>query len=167
MMVVLLGSYIAILALFVWLKFIPLNTFWKVSPLIVLLLLNIGLFIPMGWGAPQGAVVVARHSVAIVPDVAGEVLEVPVESNKPLKARDVLFRIDPAPYEAQVGAIAAQLKLQEQRLAQMTQLQSAGTGRGFDVEQRQAEVAELKAKLDGARWDLDKTVLRAPGHGHV
>lgn len=55
----------------VWLKFIPLNTFWKVSPLIVLLLLNIGLFITMGWGAPQGTAVVARNSVAIIPDVAG------------------------------------------------------------------------------------------------
>jgi hypothetical protein len=27
-------------------------------------LLNLGLFIPMGWGAPQGSAVVARHSVA-------------------------------------------------------------------------------------------------------
>jgi len=167
MMVVLLGSYIAILALFVWLKFIPLNKFWKVSPLVVLLLLNLGLFIPMGWGAPQGSIVVARHSVAIIPDVAGEVLEVPVEPNKPLKAGDVLFRIDPVPYEAQVRAIAAQLKLQEQRLAQMTQLQGTGSGRGFDVEQRQAEVAELKAKLDGAQWNLDKTVVRAPADGYV
>ena len=42
MIVVLLGTYIAILALFIWLKFIPFNTFWKISPLIVLLLLNIG-----------------------------------------------------------------------------------------------------------------------------
>ncbi len=167
MMVVLLSSYIAILALFVWLKFIPFNTFWKISPLIVLLLLNLGLFIPMGWGAPQGSAVVVRHSVAIVPDVAGEVLEVPVEPNKPLKAGDVLFRIDPVPYEAQVRAIAAQLKLQEQRLAQMTQLQGTGSGRGFDVEQRQAEVAELKAKLDGAQWNLDKTVVRAPAEGYV
>ena len=58
MMVFLLGSYVAILALFVWLKFIPFNTFWKVSPLVVLLLLTIGLFIPMGWGAPQGSAVV-------------------------------------------------------------------------------------------------------------
>ena len=52
-----------------------------------------------------------RNSVAIVPDVAGEVIEVPVAANTPLKAGDVLFRIDPAPYEAQVKAIEAQLKL--------------------------------------------------------
>ena len=75
------------------------NLFWKVSPVIVLLLLlNLGLFIPMGWGAPQGSALVVRNAVAIVPEVAGEVIEVPVEANKPLKAGDVLFRIDPAPY---------------------------------------------------------------------
>ena len=38
-------------------------------------------------------------------------IEVPVEPNTPLKAGDVLFRIDPVPYEAQVNALEAQLKL--------------------------------------------------------
>lgn len=167
MIIFLLACYIAILAAFIWLKFIPLNLFWKISPLIVLLLLNMGLFIPMTWGAPQGPLVVIRHSVAIVPDVSGEVIEVPVEPNKPLKAGDVLFRIDPRPFESQVRAIGAQLKLQETRLAQMTQLQSTGTGRAFDVEQRTAEVEQLRAQLDGAQWNLEKTVVRAPADGFV
>lgn len=167
MIVFLVACYIAVLALFVWLKFIPLNTFWKISPLVVLLLLNVGLFIPLTWGAPQGSALVVRHSVAIVPDVAGEVLEVPVEPNMPLKAGDVLFRIDPRPFDAQMRAIAAQLKLQETRLAQMTELHRTGTGRTFDVEQRQAEVEQLRAQLDGAQWNLEKTVVRAPADGFV
>jgi RND family efflux transporter MFP subunit len=167
MIIFLVACYIALLAVFVWLKFIRLNLFWKISPIIVLLLLNIGLFIPMTWGAPQGSALVVRHSVAIVPDVAGTVLEVPVEPNRPLKAGDVLFRIDPRPFEAQVRAIAAQLRLQETRLTQMTQLHSTGTGRTFDVEQRQAEVDQLKAQLDGANWNLEKTVVRAPAVGFV
>ena len=66
----------------------------------MLLLLLFGLFIPMGWGAPEGPALVIRNSVAIVPDVAGEVLEVPVAANTPLKAGDVLFRIDPVPFQA-------------------------------------------------------------------
>jgi RND family efflux transporter MFP subunit len=167
MIIFLVACYIAVLALFVWLKFVPLNLFWKISPLIVLLLLNVGLFIPLTWGAPQGSALVVRYSVAIVPDVAGEVLEVPVEPNKPLKAGDVLFRIDPRPFDAQVRAIAAQLKLQETRLEQMTELHRTGTGRTFDVEQRQAEVEQLRAQLDGAKWNLEKTVVRAPADGFV
>lgn len=167
MIVVLLNTYIALLALFVWLRFIPFNTFWKVSPVLVLLALLVGLFIPMNWGAPSGPAALVRNSVQIIPSVAGEVTEVPVSANTPVKTGDVLFRIDPTTYASQVGAIEAQLKLQETRLAEMSQLQRSGTGRTFDVEQRQAEVDQLKAQLDGARWNLERTTVRAPADGYV
>ena len=133
----------------------------------MLLLLNFGLFIPMGWGAPQGSALVVRNSVAIVPDVAGEVTDVPVTANTPLKSGDVLFKIDPTPYDAQVRAINAQLKLSDLRLSQMTQLYERDSGRRFDVEQRQSEVDQLRAQLDGAQWNLDKTIVRAPADGYV
>jgi RND family efflux transporter MFP subunit len=167
MIVVLLNVYLVILFLLVRLKIVHFNLFWKISPAIVFLLLLIGLFIPMGWGAPQGSAVVVRNSVAIVPDVAGEVIDVPVAANVPLKAGDVLFRIDPVPYDAQVKAIDAQLKLSATRLAQMTQLFERESGRGFDVEQRQSEVDQLKAQLEGAQWNFDKTTIRAPADGYV
>jgi RND family efflux transporter MFP subunit len=105
--------------------------------------------------------------VQIVPNVAGEVIDVPVQANQPLKAGDVLFRIDPAPYEATVKALEAQLKFQELRLSQMEQLQAHDSGRAFDVQQRQAETDQLRAQLDGAKWNLDKTVVRAPGDGYA
>jgi RND family efflux transporter MFP subunit len=167
MMNVLLLGYIVILALFVWLGLIPFNRFWKFSPLIVAVLLVVGLFIPMGWGAPTGAAVVARNSVQIVPSVSGEVTEVPVAANTPLREGDVLFRIDPTTYNAQVEAIEAQLKFAELRLSQYTQLQRADSGRAFDVQQRESEVDQLKAQLDGAKWNLDKTTVRAPADGYV
>ena len=81
-------------------------------------LLLFGLFVPMGWGAPQGPALVIRNSVPIVPNVAGEVIDVPVQPNTPLKAGDVLFSIDPAPFQAQVDALAAQLKFEQLRLSQ-------------------------------------------------
>jgi RND family efflux transporter MFP subunit len=167
MIVALLNTYLVILYLLVRFKVVPLNLFWKVSPVFVTLLLLIGLFIPMGWGAPQGSALVARNSVAIVPDVAGEVIEVPVSGNTPLKAGDVLFKIDPAPYESQLGALKAQFRLEELRLSQMTQLERTSAGRAFDVEQRQANVDQLMAQIAGAQWNLDKTVVRAPADGYV
>jgi RND family efflux transporter MFP subunit len=143
------------------------NLFWKASPFVVLLLLSFGLFIPMGWGAPQGPALVVRNAVSIVPSVAGEVTEVPVQANTALKAGDVLFKIDPTPYEAQVAAIEAQLKLSDLRLSQMTQLYERDSGRAFDVQQRQSEVDQLKAQLESAKWNLDKTVVRAPADGYA
>jgi RND family efflux transporter MFP subunit len=167
MIVVLLNVYIAILALFVWLRFIPFNLFWKISPVLVLLLLLVGLFIPMGWGAPSGSAAVIRNSVQIIPSVAGELIDVPVAANTPVKAGDVLFRIDPTTYQAQVQAIEAQLKLAELRLGQFSELPRRDTGRAFDVQERQSEVDQLKAQLDSAKWNLDRTTVRAPADGYV
>jgi len=167
MIVVLLNAYIAILALFVWLRFIPFNLFWKLSPVLVLFALLLGLFIPMGWGAPSGSAVVVRNSVQIIPSVSGEVTDVPVVANTPVKEGDILFRIDAGPYEAQVRAIAAQLKFAELRLGQFSELQRREAGRAFDVQQRETEVAQLRAQLDGAKWNLDKTTVRAPADGYV
>jgi multidrug resistance efflux pump len=133
----------------------------------VLVLLLFGLFIPMGWGAPSGPALVVRNSVPIVPNVAGEVIDVPVEANKSLKAGDLLFKIDPTPYQAQVDALTAQLNFEKLRLSQMTQLQSSSTGRAFDVQERQANVDHLTGQLAGAQYNLDQTVVRAPGDGYV
>ncbi len=86
MIVAILNVYLVLLFILVKMKIAPFNLFWKASPLIVLLLLLIGLFIPMSWGAPQGPALVVRNSVAIVPDVTGQVIDVPVKANTPLKA---------------------------------------------------------------------------------
>lgn len=167
MIIAVFNVYLVILFGMVKLRLVPFNLFWKCSPAIVLVLLLFGLFIPMGWGAPGGPVLVVRNSVPIVADVAGEVIEVPVAANLPLKAGDVLFKIDPIPYQAQVDALAAQLKFEELRLAQMTQLERTQAGRAFDTQQHQAGVEQLKAQIEGAKWNLDKTVVRAPADGYV
>jgi multidrug resistance efflux pump len=132
-----------------------------------MLLLLVGCFIPMGWGAPSGPVLVIRPSVQIVPDVAGEVVDVPVAANTPLNANDVLFRIDPVPFQAQVEQLEAQLAFAELRLGQMSELQRRDTGRLFDVQQREAEVKQIRAQLEAAKWNLDKTTVRAPANGYA
>ncbi len=111
--------------------------------------------------------VVVRNSVQIIPSVAGEVDEVPVVANTPIKEGDVLFRIDPTTYQAQVQGIEAQLKFAELRLSQFSELQRRDTGRAFDVQEREAEVHQLQAQLESARWNLDRTSIRAPADGYV
>lgn len=159
--------YIGVLFLLVRFKIVPWNTFWKISPVIWMVLLFVVLFIPMNWGAPSGQIVVIRQSVAIVPNVAGEVIDVPVVPNTPLKAGDILFRIDPVPYEAQVRQIDAQLKLAQINLDRARQLERTQAGTLATLQQREAEVDALRAQLDSAKWNLDKTVVRAPSDGFV
>src|SRR5258707_15419466 len=53
MMIAIMAVYLVLLFALVRLGIVAFNLFWKTSPFIVLLLLNLVLFIPMGFGAPQ------------------------------------------------------------------------------------------------------------------
>jgi RND family efflux transporter MFP subunit len=117
--------------------------------------------------APTGRVTVISRVVEVTPNVSGQITEISVLPNQLVKADAVLFKIDPAPYEAQVRTIEAQLKFQDLRLSQMKQLQASSSGRAFDVEQRQSEVDQLRGQLDKAQYDLDQTTIRAPADGYV
>src|SRR5512132_2429596 len=55
----------------------------------------------------------------VLPTVRGRVIEVPVKENAPLKEGDVLFRIDPKPYEYVVEQKKAALAEAEQNVRQL------------------------------------------------
>ena len=55
----------------------------------------------------------------VLPGVKGRVIEVPVQTNAPLKEGDVLFRIDPKPYEYVVDQKKASLAEAEQNVKQL------------------------------------------------
>lgn len=117
--------------------------------------------------APAGRVTVIATIVEVTPNVAGQVTEINIQPNQPVKAGTVLFRIDPVPLDAKVRITEARFKLADQRLSEIKQLQERGAGRQNDVEQRQAEADELKAQLDAAKYDLDQATVRAPADGYV
>lgn len=72
----------------------------------------------------------------VVPGVKGRVIEVPVEANTPLSQGDVLFKIDPTPYAAEVAKIKAQIK-------------EAGQGAlGLETSLQEANAAKIKAVAD-------------------
>tara|TARA_R110002049_G_scaffold4601_1_gene31653 strand:+ start:36253 stop:37641 length:1389 start_codon:yes stop_codon:yes gene_type:complete len=110
MIVFLTLLYVAALALLVNRGVVRLNLFWKLSPILWMLILLVTLFVPMQWGAPTGDVNVYQYVIEIVPNVTGEVIEVPVEGLTPLKKDDVLFKIDPEPYQAVVDQLTATLE---------------------------------------------------------
>ena len=134
MEILLLGIY----SFFVWLIFIklkllPWTTPWKVAVAIfpvvaiaiMLLLLNI--FAPT-----TTDVRVVNYVVPVVSQVRGRVIEVPVENNRPVKKGDVLFKIDPTPFENEVRSLEARLASEEARV-------------GAD----RAKLVELQARLAG------------------
>jgi multidrug resistance efflux pump len=163
----------------------------------------------------------------VLPSVRGRVIEVPVQTNKPLKGDDVLSRIDPKPYQYIVDQKKASLAEAEQNVKQLkasldqasaaaekanaqfelaqqnydrqaelfekkviaqatldTYIRNLETARqtltGARAEEERARlaytsniegvnttVARLTAELGDAQYDLDQTVVRAPGAGFV
>jgi multidrug resistance efflux pump len=129
----------------------------------------------------------------VAPEVAGDVLQVYVKDNGPVRKGQLLFRIDPEPYQvaarsaeanlsvamqaadvsvADVAAAQAQLRKQRVDLAANRQLGGIVTGL---VNQKalaetqgiraRAEVAKTEADVTGAEADLEKARanLGAPG----
>ncbi len=167
MIVFLTLIYVAVLFLAVKIGIIKMNSFWKISPVLWMVTLFLVLFIPMQWGAPSGAVRMYQVVIEIIPNVTGEVIDVPVKALVPLKKDDVLFRIDPVQYSAKVHQLEAQLNLSVANLARAQELTNRGVGRQVDIDIYGAEVNNYEAQLDNARWELDKTVVRAPNDGEV
>jgi multidrug resistance efflux pump len=224
---------LAIYSFFVWLifiklKWLPWNTTSQVTVVIIPIVALTALILMLNVFAPSSSDVrVIKYVVQVVPQVRGRVIEVPVEPNAVVKKGDVLFRIDPTPFELQVRTLEAQLaategtvdQLNEQlraavsrtqavrpklalvrtRVQQHRELVAKGAGDRFALQQAeadesqlqaeldaniaaeaqirarlgatagddQAEVAQIKAQLENARWELSETVFYAPADGTV
>src|SRR6266481_3775636 len=94
---------------------------------------------------------------------------------------DLLFSIDPRPYEitlaeatAQVDVATAHLKLADQQLDRAKDLEQSNAGSVENVDQRisdqrsaRAAVEEAKARIRDAQFDLDRCRITAPFSGRM
>ncbi|GLZ87626.1 hemolysin D [Metapseudomonas resinovorans] len=147
---------------------IPLNK-WSVPTAVLGGIVLIGaLIFLMNYNHPYSEVARTYFvSVPIVPEVSGQVIEVPVKANQPLEKGDVLFRIDPTPFENKLKSIKAQLVSARADQSRARELAARNVGNRRDVDLTTARVDDLQAQLNIAQFDLDNTVVRAPSKGFV
>jgi len=107
------------------------------------------------------------ETTPIIPAVKGRVISVDVKPNTPLKAGDVLFRIDPVPFESEVDSLTAQLKSLRIDLGRATELLKRKVGSQRDVDIYQGKTDDVAARLRGAQYDLEQTVVRAETDGQI
>jgi len=195
MELLLLAIYSAIVwFVFIKKKWLPWNTVTQAIVIVIPIIGLSALILILNAVAPSSSDVrVIKYVVNVVPQVRGRVIEVPVEPNRPVKKGDVLYKIDPTPYQLQVNALEAQLadavgvskQLEEQlagaaaqvaqakaaieqasarvrevsakaelarkRVEQNRELVATGAGNKFDLEQAEANLKEIEGSLDGAR----------------
>jgi len=123
----------------------------------------------------------AVNRVELRPRVAGAILSANFNEGALVKAGDVLFKIDPAPYAAEVDKAQAQLEAAKARvvftnseLERGAQLVGNAVVTRRDYDQRDnanreaiANVKAAEATLQTARLNLDYTDVRAPVDGRV
>jgi multidrug resistance efflux pump len=114
--------------------------------------------------------------VQIVPNVRGIVIEVPVTANTPVKKGDVLFRIDPRPYQIEVDRLRASLASKNSKFAQLAEqlaVSEAATKQAradllvseskFDRQLREshesakAQVVQVKERAEFAEQQFDRS----------
>jgi hypothetical protein len=150
-----LGLY----AFFVWLiffkfKWLPWNTTSMVIVITIPVVALTLMILLLNVFAPSSADVrVIKPVVNVVPQVGGRVLEVPVEPNRLVKKGEVLFKIDPTPYELAVKGLEAQLANAEASSRELDE-QLGGAGGGL-------------AAARGAVQQADARVREGPGQARL
>jgi multidrug resistance efflux pump len=87
----------------------------------------------------------------IMPNVKGRVIEVPVEPNAPLKQGDILFKIDPQPYQFVVDQKKAQLAEAEQNVKQLKA--------AYDQALANVEKVNVQVKLAQEEYDRQEQLF--------
>ena len=170
-----------IYSFFVWLIFFKFKWLpWNFVSQIIVVSLPIfaltALILFLNIVAPSSADVrVINYVVQVVPRVAGRVIEVPVEANRPVKKGDVLFRIDPVPFQQELRALEAKLPELEAKLDTANayqreldeQLRSARATRTAVAarlalaERRQRQTADLAQTGAGSVFDREQAEAEA------
>lgn len=147
---------------------IPLNK-WTVPTAVLGGIVLIGaLIFLMNYNHPYSEVARSYFvTTPVIPVVTGKVIEVPVQGNHMIEKGEVLFRIDPKPFEWRVKAIKAQLVSARADQNRASELVKREVGNRRNVDLATSQVDNLQAQLGLAQFELDNTVVRAPARGFV
>lgn len=123
----------------------------------------------------------ARSTVSVKSRVDGQVVEVAVKEGQRVKKGDLLFRIDPRPFEAQLRQAQANLAREQANLikakSDLERYQSLSE-KGYSSQQRYEEATAIKAGLiatiraheatvEIARLNLEFTSIESPMDGRA
>ena len=104
-----------------------------------------------------------NYVIPVVPRVTGQVTEVPIEPNRPIKKGDVLFKIDPVPFQEAVKAAEATLA---QSKVKLVTAQATQRGLQDQLKNATAKKAALVPRIDLVKKRVEQfTQLASTGAG--
>lgn len=149
-------------------KVLRFNMFWKFVVFGIYTGALLTEVIALGQFSPYTkSLIVEAKVLQIAPEYGGIVKTVHAKANVPMKKGDPLFEMDPAPRQAKVNSIKAQLAKAQQKYEVQSKLVKRGVGAKEKMIILGFEVDNLKAQLVEAQYHLDNTVIVAPTDGYV
>tara|TARA_R110000850_G_scaffold3738_6_gene17397 strand:+ start:2791 stop:3900 length:1110 start_codon:yes stop_codon:yes gene_type:complete len=120
---------------------------WIVMAIVPLALIALGgyFWLTRGQSVSTDNAYVQQDRVSVAAEVGGRIIEVNVSSNDTVKEGDILFRIDPAPFEialAQANASIAGAEVQVQAL------RTSAAGSGVDIAAAREDIAFSQATFE-------------------
>jgi multidrug resistance efflux pump len=110
---------------------------------------------------------VTANIVGIAPRVSGPITQIAVKDNQFVKAGDLLFAIDPTPYQDAVDSADAQKINAGADLQRIQALVGAGGTTKEQVDEAVAKDKSAAAALSTAKYDLDGCRVVAPFDGYI
>lgn len=166
--IVTIAYFFSVRLIFFDYKLLKFNLFWKFVVFGVYAGAALTEVIALGQYTPYSKeLLVESRVLQIAPEFGGIVKEVQAKANVPLKKGDPLFLMDPAPRQAKVDEIKAQLAEAEEKYNVERRLVKQGAGAREKMINLGDEVDTLKAELAQAQYNLDHTQIVAPSDGYV
>ena len=109
--------------------------------------------------------VMANSSVQINARVAGQLQKAFFHEGQMVKAGDLLFQIDPRPYQAAYDNAAASMATAKAKSERYERLKAQSAVSPQDYDDAQAAYLEAKANAEAARLNLEYAQIRSPVNG--
>jgi multidrug efflux system membrane fusion protein len=109
----------------------------------------------------------AAETVQMQAQVNGQIISREFEDGADVKKGDVLFRIDPRPFEAALASAQADAALAHATLARQTELRSKAVVAGQDYDTAMASAMKADAAVKAAQVNLDYCTIRSPIDGRT
>ena len=109
----------------------------------------------------------AYESVQVQAQVSGQIIERHFQDGADVKKGELLFTIDPRPYQAVLDAAKSDLFLAQATLKRQEELKAKQVTATQELDTAQANEMKAKATLDAAQVNLDYCSIRSPIDGRV
>src|SRR5436190_8689198 len=109
----------------------------------------------------------AYETVQIQAQVSGQIIAREFKDGVEVKKGDLLFRIDPRPYEAALASAQADLALNQATLKRQSELRAKNVTASQEWDTAQANARRSEAAVAAAQVNLDRCYIKAPIDGRA